>query len=127
MDQYALKLNPKKSAKVYGRALRISTKSSVTVCKAISKKNLQKGKILLQDIMLKKRSLNGKYYTNTTKEILSLLGSAEANAEFKGLDTSRMIIYASAHKGFGFMRPRRLKLRGMRRKMTNVQVVLIQK
>jgi len=127
MIRYALNLNPKKSAKAYGRALRISTKNSVIVCRAVSGMNLMKGKRLLQDLIEGKRDLNGKYYTNVSKELLRLIESAEKNAEFKGLDTSRLVIFASAHKGFTFMRPRRLKMRRTRRKMTNLQVVLQQK
>ena len=125
--RYALDLNPKKSAKAYGRALRISTKNSVIVCRAVSGMNLMKGKRLLQDLIEERRDLNGKYYTNVSKELLRLIESAEKNAEFKGLDTGRLIIFASAHKGFTFMRPRRLKMRRTRRKMTNLQVVLQQK
>jgi len=127
MTEYALNMNPKKSARAYGRALRISTKSSVVVCRAVSGKNLDKGKRLLQDLLDEKRSLEGKYYTNTSKGILDVVKSAESNAEFKGLDLSRLVIFASAHQGFTFMRPRRLKMRRTRRKMTNIQVVLQQK
>ena len=127
MLKYALNLNPKKSAKAYGRSLRISTKSSVKVCRKISGMNLIKAKRLLKDVIEKKRDFEGKYYTKTTQGILDILMSAEANAEFKGLDTNRLVVYASAHQGFTFMRPRRLKMRRTRRKITNVQVVLQQK
>lgn len=127
MTNYALNLNPKKSARAYGRALRISTKSSTVVCRAVSGKNLVKGKMLLQDLVDQNRSLEGKYYTNASKQILNIIKSAEANAEFKGLDIGRLVIFASAHKGFTFMRPRRLKMRRTKRKMTNIQVVLHQK
>lgn len=127
MNKYTLNLNPKKSAKAYGRDLRISTKSSTIICRAISGKNLAKGKNLLQDLVEKRRSLEGKYYTNASKEILNIIKSAEANAEFKGLDLNRLVIFASAHKGSTFIRPRRLKMRRTRRKMTNIQVVLQQK
>ncbi len=127
MLRYAFNPNPKKSARVYGRALRISTKNSVIVCKAITGMNLQKGKKFLEDLISKRNNLNGRYYTNVTKELLKLVKSAEANAEFKGLDTERLIIHASAHKGFTFMRPRRLKMRRTRRKITNIQIVLQQK
>ncbi|MCX6818120.1 MAG: hypothetical protein NTU57_04655 [Candidatus Aenigmarchaeota archaeon] len=127
MLKYALELNPKKSARAYGRSLSISTKSSVIICRVISGMNLIKGKSLLDDLLNGKRNLEGKFYTNTTKEILSLLKSAESNAEFKGLDTTRMIIYASAHQGFTFYRPRRTKMKRMQKKVTNVQIVLHQK
>lgn len=127
MLKYALELNPKKSARAYGRSLSISTKSSVIICRVISGMNLIKGKSLLDDLLTGKRNLEGKFYTNTTKEILILLKSAESNAEFKGLDTTRMIIYASAHQGFTFYRPRRTKMKRMQKKVTNVQIVLHQK
>jgi large subunit ribosomal protein L22 len=127
MNRYSLNLNPKKSAKAYGRGLRISTKSSTILCRTISGKNLTKGKGLLQDLIDQKRDLDGKYYTNSSKEILNILKSAEANAEFRGLDVNRLVIFASAHKGFTFIRPRRLKMRRTRRKMTNIQIVLQQK
>ncbi len=127
MVEYTLNLNPKKSAMAYGRALRISTKSSVTVCRTISGMNLLKGKRLLGDLIMEKRGLDGKYYTNASKEILNVVKSAEMNAEFRGLDTGRLVIFASAHKGFSFIRPRRLKMRRTRRKMTNIQIVLQQK
>ena len=126
MIKYALNPDPKKCVKVYGRALRISRKSSVTVCRAISGKSLKKGKALLEGMVEKKRDLNGKYYTNVATEILGLVKSSENNAEFKGLDTDKLIINASAHRGFTFYRPRKSKMGRMKRKMTNVQVVLSQ-
>ncbi len=127
MLKYALELNPKKSAKAYGRALNISTKHSVIVCRAVSGMNLVKAKSLLQDMLDGKRSMEGKYYTNVTTEMLNLLKSAESNAEFKGLDTARLIVFASAHQGFTFHRPRRTKMKSMEKKVTNLQVVLQQK
>ena len=127
MLEYSMNPIPKKSSRAYGRSLRISPISSKIVCKAITGRNLDKGKRLLQGMLDETRSLDGKYYTNTTKQILDIVRSAEANAEFKGLDISRMIIHASAHEGFTFMRPRRLKIRRTKRKITNIQVVLLQK
>jgi large subunit ribosomal protein L22 len=79
---------------------------------------------LLQDLIKQKRDIKGKYYTKTAREILELLESAERNAEFKGLDTSNLVIHASAHKGFTFRRPRSLKRSGERRKIANIQIVL---
>jgi len=127
MMKYSLNLNPKKSARAYGRGLSISNKNSVIVCRAISGKNIQKGKKLLEDMMAGKRDIAGKYYTSTATEILRVLKSAESNAEFKGLDTNRLVIFASAHKGFTFYRPRRSKMRRTKRKITNLQIVLQQK
>jgi len=121
---YSRKPNPKKSAIVYGRDLRVSPKSSVTLSRALSGKSLDKGKKMLMGLIVQTRSLNGKYYTKTAGEMMRLLGSAEHNAEFKGLDPGRLMIFASAHKGFGFWRPRNWKRRREKRKMTNIQIVL---
>ena len=125
--KYAYAPKAEKFARAYGRALRISTKSSTQICRAITGLNLQKGKGLLNSLLEEKKSLDGKYYTNTTAEVLDLLKSAESNAEFKGLDTDKLIIHASAHTGFAFWRPRRFKMRRQKRKVTNVQIVLEQR
>lgn len=127
MLRYALNPKSEKSVKVFGRALRISNKNSVMVCRVISGLNLKKGKELLERLINRKEGLNGKYYTNAAKEILNLLKSAESSAEFKGLQKEKLIIYASSHYGFKFFRPRRFKLRGQKRKITNIQIILEQK
>jgi len=124
---YAFNPNPKKSVRVYGRGLRVSPKSSVIVCRAISGSNFAKGKDLLTRIADGKESLDGKHYTNTTKAVLELLKSAESNAEFKGLTKEKLVIHASAHKGFTYMRPRKFKARGQQRKIANIQIVLQEK
>ncbi len=127
MHKYAFNPDPKKSVRVYGRSLNVSTKSSEIVSKKITGMNLEKAKKLLENVVSQKHSLDGKYYTNTTTEMLALLKSAESNAEVKGLDSSRLMVHASAHQGYMFMRPRRLKMRRTRKKITNVQVVLVQR
>jgi large subunit ribosomal protein L22 len=127
MPKYALNLDQKKSAKAYGRSLNISTKSSVLMCRKVSGMNVQKAKQLLEGMTEGKRDVDGKYYSNVSSEMLRLLKAAEANAEFKGLDTSRLVVFASAHKGFTFFRPRRTKLKRTQRKITNLQIVLQQK
>ena len=127
MLKYTFDSNPKKSAKAYGRALRISTKNSVIVCSAVTGMQIDKGKKLVEDLVNEKRNLNGKYYTNVSKEVLELIKSAENNAESKGFDSERLFIHASAHKGFSFFRPRAFKMRGQHRKVTNLQVVLEQR
>lgn len=124
MRGYTHNPKPEKSVKVYGRGLRVSTKNSVTVCRAINGTHLNKGKRLLAGLLSQKESIGGKYYTNIAKELSTLLDSAAGNAEFKGLDPNKLLIHASSHKGFSFRRPRRFKMRGERRKVTNIQIVL---
>ncbi len=124
---YAFTPKTEKYSRAYGSGLRISTKHSTIICKKLTGMNLAKGEALLERLISEKESLDGKYYTNTSEEILDLLKSAESNAEFKGLDTEKLIIFASAHKGFTFFRPRRMKMRRDKKKITNVQIVLVQK
>ncbi len=119
--------NPKredKAVKAYGRGLRISTKSSIMICRKISGLTLKKAKRLLERLLTETQSIDGKYYTNSASEILELLKSAEGNAEFKGLDQSRIFVKASAHEGFTFWRNRRFKMKRMQRKVSNIQIVL---
>jgi large subunit ribosomal protein L22 len=116
-----------KSVRVNGRSMRISHKSSVIVCGAISGLSLEKGRRLLEGLVTGRQSLGGKYYTNVAGELLRMLNQGEANAEFKGLDTSRLFVHASANKGFTFWRPRRFKLRRRQRKMTNINMMLEQR
>ncbi len=127
MTGYALNKNEKKSAKVLGRGLPVSTKDSVAICRKLSGMNLQKGKEFLLGVLSEKRSIGGKFHTKAAFEIMGLLNSADSNAEFKGLDAERMIISASAHEGYTFYRPRRFKARGRKKKVTHVQIVLEQK
>jgi len=127
MHKYAFNPDPKTSVRVYGRSLNISHKSSQILCRKITGMNLEKAKNLLANLVSQKHSLDGKYYTNASKDILSLLKSAESNAETKGLDTSRLLVHASSHQGYRFMRPRRLKMRRTMKKIANVQVVLMER
>jgi large subunit ribosomal protein L22 len=127
MFRYALNPLGRKSVRVYGRGIRMSGKDGKIICRQISGRTLPKAKAFLERLVEKKQSLDGKYYTNTSAEMLQLLKSAENNVEFKGLDAERMIVSASAHDGFRFFRPRRFKRRREKRKITNIQVVLQQR
>ena len=125
--KYAHNPKPEKSVKVYGRGIAVSTKYSVLVCRKITGMSLGKAKNLLAGLASETLDLDGKYYTTISKEMLSLLNSAESNAEFKGLDPTRLTIHASAHKAFSYFRPRGMKRRREKKKMTNLQVVLEQR
>lgn len=124
MNRYAYNPDQKKSARVFGRGSRVSQKSSEIVCSRITGMSLGKGKTLLLNMLMKKESISGKHYTGVVDELLNLIKSAENNAEFKGLEPSKLVIHASAHRGFSFYRPRNWKRRLERRKVTNLQVVL---
>lgn len=67
------------------------------------------------------RAYAGRYPVKTSKIILKLLESAEANGEYKGLDTERLrIIHASAYPG---MKVKRFMRRAQGRTTPKVQTL----
>jgi len=112
-------LDPEKTVKASGREVRVSHKSAREVCKTIKGMMLTQAKKYLRDVMTKKRAVPfrrfkkkaghrhglekayaGRYPVKAAKQILKVLEGAEANAEYKGLDTERLhIIHASAYPG----------------------------
>jgi large subunit ribosomal protein L22 len=140
--KYAAKFSKENTAMVVGRTLPISTKQSIEICNFIRNKNVQKAKALLNDVLIKKiavpfkrftavghkrgKMAAGRYPQKSTKEILRLLESAEANAQFKGLGTADlMIIHICAHKAsspWHYGRQRRRKM-----KRTTIEVVVKEK
>lgn len=124
MNRYALASDSRKSVRVMGKALNLSYKSSGFICKTITGMPLTRARELLDGIESGKKSLDGRYYSKTVAEFTRLLAQAEHNAEFKGMDPARLVIFASASKAFGFWRPRRFKLRRREKKLANIQIVL---
>ncbi|RLE96917.1 MAG: 50S ribosomal protein L22 [Thermoprotei archaeon] len=99
-----------------GRDLRISYKDTVELLNAIRGKKLEEAKRILEDVIAMRRPIPyrrfygkvghrrgmgpGRYPVKAAKAVLKVLENAEANAEFKGLDTSRLwVVHAAAHKG----------------------------
>ena len=80
-----------KHAKAYGSNLRISPKTGHLICNMIKRKKFNVAKSMLEDMYAGKRSMKGKYYTKTVKEMLDLLASCEKNAQVLGLDMDKVI------------------------------------
>ena len=114
--RYSVALDPVRTAVASGRDLRISYKAAVEVLKEIRGKKVDKAKQILEDIIEMKRAVSykryygkvghrrgmgpGRYPVKAAKAILSIIENAEANAEFKGLDTTRLwIVHAAAFQG----------------------------
>jgi large subunit ribosomal protein L22 len=117
-------LDPEKTVKASGREARVSHKSAREVCKTIKGMNLAQAKQYLKDVMDKKRAVPftrfkkkaghrhglekayaGRYPVKAAKQILKVIEGAEANAEYKGLDTDRLrIIHASTYPGMKIKR-----------------------
>ena len=108
---------------------RVSLKDSIVLCKIIRNKRAERVKKLLQNLLDKKESINGKYYTKTTEKILELLEVAIANAKQKNMDEKKLFIkMAKADKGPTIVLPKsRAKFRGRKAKSTNLTIVLVEK
>lgn len=115
-----------KTARALQENARISLKHAVIVCREIKNKNVEKAERLLEDLINKKRSLNGKYYTNACKKILEILKNAEANAKNKNFNLEKTFVkIAKADKGEVFIRPKsRARFRGREAKVTRIEIVL---
>jgi large subunit ribosomal protein L22 len=118
-------------AKAVGVSLPVSLKQAVMVCAFIKGKSVDKVKDYLADVVKIKKAIPftrfnrdmghrrgmaaGRFPAKTAENILSLIKSAESNAQFKGLSTANLIVlHASAQKGpstwrFGRHRRRRAK------------------
>jgi large subunit ribosomal protein L22 len=139
-----------KAAMAYGRELRISHKYAVELCRELRGKKLEKAKEYLQEIIEMRRPLPlrrhkkgvahrkglrkayaGRYPVKAAKHVLKVLRSAEANAEYNGLDKERLYIrHISASKGRIIKRffPRAFaRATPHNRHTANVQVVLEEK
>ena len=111
-------LDPDRTAIASGRDLRISPKAAREICRYINGMNLERAKETLQDVIELKSPIPyrrhkkkvahrrgvegfdaGRFPQKAAGEILKLLDSVEANAEFKGLYTDRLkIIHIAAHR-----------------------------
>jgi len=119
------------TAKACGRSLPISTKHSIEIGNLIRGEKLDYSKKILNEVIAKKKAVPlkrfnkgaghkkkigpGRYPEKASLEILKLLESAEANAQFKGLNTANLIISsisanrASTQWHYGRQRRRKMK------------------
>ena len=131
--------NKEHMAKASGKLLAISTKASIEICNSIRKKTVAKAKNLLKEVITlrkpvkytrfmngaghKKGMASGKYPVKASSEILKVIETAEANAQFKGLNTSNLIInHLSAHKAGNVWHYGRVRRRKMKR--THIEIIV---
>ena len=142
-NDYSLKdYNKDNMARAIGRALPISFKQSIEICKFIRNKNVNYAKNILNkaieqkqaipytrfnsDIGHKKNIAAGRYPKKASMEILGLINNAEANAQFKGLNTANLVItHINANKAGKVMRFGRKRSREAKR--TSVEIVVQEK
>ena len=129
-------------ARAIGIALPISFKQSVEICAFVKNKNVNKAKKMLQEVTEKKRAIPFKRYNwdlghkkkigpamypeKASKEFIKLFEGVEANAQFKGLNTSNLVVtHISAHKSGKVLRFGRKTRRKTKR--TNIEIVVEEK
>ncbi len=112
-------LDPDRTAIASGRDLRISPKATREICRFLRGMRLEKAKDVLQEVIELKKPVPyfrhrkkvghrrgvqgfaaGRFPQKAAGEVLKVLESVEANAEFKGLYTDRLkIIHIAAQRG----------------------------
>ncbi len=132
--------NKELMARALGRDLGISAKQSIEICNYLRKRKLTQAKLLLAEVIVKKRAIPFKRFTNglghrsgklasgrypikACTAILKLLELIEANAQTKGLNTNELeIIHICAHKAHSPVHYGRNQGREFKR--THVEVVV---
>lgn len=109
----------KQTARAMARSLKVSPKHCVDICSAIRGMDVQKAKAFLNDVIAEKQVVPfkrhnkkvghrkglkgwtaGRYPVKAAKQVLRVLENAEANAEYKGMDTDNLVIeHISSHRG----------------------------
>ena len=134
--------NKENMARALGKSMPNSFKQSVEICNFIRNKKVNYAKnalnkVINQDLAIpykkfnmnighKKGIMAGRYPKKASMKILSLINHVEANAQFKGLNTSNLIITQinanKAQKVIHFGRKR-----GRKAKRTNIEIVVQEK
>ncbi|WNY29374.1 50S ribosomal protein L22 [Methanimicrococcus stummii] len=106
---YAVKADPESTSKATASELHISFKKTREICHHIQGMKLTQAQAFLNDVVVMKKAVpfkrhtdgsghkkgpmaNGKYPVNASVEVLKVLRNAESNAEYKGLEPSRMYV-----------------------------------
>ena len=126
-------------ARVLRKDIGVSSKQCIEICNWLRHRNLQKAKQLMEEVIAKKRPvplkrftgdrghkagmMAGAYPIKAAAEVLKILKSVEANAQFKGLNTSQLIIsHMNSNRG---SRPyRHGRHYGRQTKNTHIEIVV---
>src|SRR3989338_10886601 len=126
-------------ARAIGKSLPISFKQSIEICNFIRNKNVVYAKNVLNRVIEKKTAIPfrrfndnmghkkriaaGRYPGKASKEILDLISLVEANAQFKGMNSSNLVIaHINANKAATVMHYGRKRSRKAKR--TNIEIVV---
>jgi len=111
--------DPLTQVRARGKEVDISSKAAREICAVIRGMSIAKAKKFLEDVITKKQAVPfkrykkevphkssqfkfhaGGYPVKAAREILKVINNLEANAEFRGLNTEKMIIiHAAAMRG----------------------------
>ena len=140
MKGYSFKeYNKENMARALGSALPISFKQSVEICSFIKNRSAADAKKILGNVVEKKSAIPftrfnfdlshkkkigpGRYPEKASKEFIRLIEDVEANAQFKGMNTSKLVIsHISAHKASKSWHYGRKTRRKMKR--TRVEIIV---
>ena len=126
-------------ARANGMNLPISFKQSVEICRFIKNRSMSNAKKILQEVINEKKAVPFKRYNfdlghkkkigparypkKASQEFIRLIDSVEANAQFKGLNTSNLeITHISANKAGKAWHYGRKSRRKMKR--TNIEIIV---
>ncbi len=141
----------KKVSKVILKNKRASLKYATEFARELKNKPIKKAEALLNDILEKKRYLplrkynkkvahrpgksesgvkSGRYPTGTTKIFLELMQNLRANADYKGLDSDKLVIKnIFASEGFrrmGYQSQGRISGKRRKRKSIHLEAIAIE-
>ncbi len=105
----------------------ISTKKGIELSRKLVKasRKFDVAKRILEELVNGKRTIDGKTYEKTAKGLLKLFNLVEANAKFRGFDTSNLFILSlSVNKGPTLHRGRRKSSFGSRMKISHLKLVV---
>jgi large subunit ribosomal protein L22 len=142
---YTGTFDSEKMARAYGKELKISPKHSVEICNAIRGMHVLGAKDLLESVIEKRESITfhrykkcvphqktskgpGRFPVKASKHILTVIESAQANAERGGMDSEDMrIVTAAASRGRvtkGYMPRAHGHWEAWNEETTNVEIIL---
>jgi ribosomal protein L22 len=102
----------------------VSLRASIVVCRELNRMHFDEAKKLIEAIVEKRESIDGKYHTVTSEAINKLLESLESNAKARNIEPSKMTLLISAHKGANMMRTRTKRMYGYHMKSTHLHAIL---
>ncbi len=125
---YSVNPDPDVTAKALGRELAIKPRDAIEVCRAIRERDLEDAKTFLEGVIAKETPVPyrkhqgkvshqkgtgpGRFPVKVARAILDVIEEAEANAEYKGLDTENMTLSHAACQRAGKVEGTRPRARG---------------